>query len=270
MRWAVGAALLLGGGAGGARADDERAPDQGPTPDAVVETPPSTEPPPADEDDEDDADGPTDDAPAPAEASPEPVRRGLQVQGAFGLGDCSGGVCSSGDEGRFSNSRLGLGFEVSGWYRPMPLFSVGGRGHYSLIGLHDRERVDNSADYFSFEVGGRFHPLQQGPIDAFAGLTVGYFVYGVASDYTALDIQQTETTNALVLALEVGGEYYLAPRMSLGALLRFTIPSWLEQCYDTELGHDCDAISDLPPSLQDDFPSVIWYLGGTFSYHLGG
>lgn len=222
---------------------------------------------PDDADENDDDEG--DETPAPA-APVEPIRKGLQLQGGFGLGDCLGGFCSHGDELRVENSRIGLGIGVGGWYRPIPLVSVGGGVHYNLIGLHDRERITSSGDYFTIELGGRFHPLQTGAIDPWAGVGFGYLVYGIASDFTESDIQRTETTNAIFLSLQAGAEWYFAPRMSFGGVLGLTFPSWLEQCLAGELDEDCDVISDLPPSLQNAFPKSFWYLGGTFSYHLGG
>ena len=203
-------------------------------------------------------------------AQAEPVRRGVQVQGSLGLSDCTGGACSNGDELRFYNTRIALGLEASGWYRPVPLFSVGGGLHYNILGLRDRDRVTSDGDYWSFEIGGRVHPLQHGPLDAWGGLGVGYMAYSISSDFTDMNIQEDESTNAVFFAVSVGAEWYLAPRMSVGGLFQIAFPSWMTQCLDTELGHDCDDVSDQPDSVQRDYPTTVWFMGGTFSYHLGG
>jgi hypothetical protein len=271
--WATLGAVLTWGGA--ARAADEDAPDE--------EPPPGETAPPDDAADEtgdiEDDEGDEGDEEDPAAPPAEPIRRGLQLQGGFGFSDCTAGLCGDGDESRMENTRLALGLEISGWYRPIPMVAVGGGIHYNLLGTRDRERVTNSADYFTFELGGRFHPLQNGPIDAFAGLTFGYLVYGVSSDFTDLEILQTETTNAFAFAVQAGGEWYFAPRMSFGGLLKLTFPSWITQCTETVVDdgsspatEDCDDLSssDLPPAIKEAYPSMFWYLGGTFSYHLGG
>lgn len=266
--WAALGAVLIW--SGGARADDE---------DAAGDGQPADEAASGDAAADETGDIPDDEGDEVDEGAPpaEPVRKGLQLQGGFGLSDCTGGMCGDGDENRFSNTRLALGLEITGWYRPIPMVAVGGGIHYNLLGTRDQDNVTNSADHFMFELGGRFHPLQHGPIDAFAGLTVGYFVYGVSSDFTAMQIQRNETTNAFAVGLQAGGEWSLAPRMSVGGLLKLTFPMWITQCTETVVDdgrspatEDCDDIGDLPPALQDDFPSMFWYLGGTFSYHLGG
>lgn len=267
--WLHGAVVLLCAGA--ARADEHDEPQT----DAVRTVTPGADAVDAADSDSDSDSEPQDDdgddahdvAPPPQEPV-DPLRKGLELQGSFGLGDCTGGFCTNGDEGRMHNTRLGLGLELSGWYRPMPLLSFGAGFHYGLVGAHDRERVDNGLDYFTFELGGRVHPLQHGPIDAFAGVQLGYLVYGITSDYTERDIVTTETTNAFFAALEAGGEYYLNPQMSAGGLLKVAFPIWLDQCLETLGQEDCDPISDLPDSLREAFPSTYWYLGGTFTYHL--
>ena len=268
--WAALGAVLLQLGPAHAQDRDPTEVDVAPV---IVATPGDTDTGETGDAGQDDDDDETDDdegAEAQASAPTEPIRKGLQLQGGFGLSDCLGGFCSHGDELRVENSRIGLGVAIGGWYRPIPLVSFGGGIHYNLIGLHDRERIESSGDYFTVELGGRFHPLQTGAIDPWAGLGFGYLVYGIASDFTESDIQRTETTNALLFSLQAGAEWYFAPRMSFGGVLELTFPQWLEQCLAGELDEDCDTISDLPPSLQNDFPKSVWYLGGTFSYHLGG
>jgi len=215
---------------------------------------------------DDDGDG---DGDAPAE-NLEPVRNGVQVQGTLGLSDCTGGFCSNGDESRVANSRIGLGLALSGWYRLIPMVSAGIDVHYNLLGLADRGLVSSSASYWAVEVGGRFHPLQRGRIEPFAGLSFGYLAYAISSDFTELRYTQNEATNSVFFAISAGAEYYLAPRMSLGGVLKVSLPIWIKQCFETLGAEDCDAVGDMLQIQKDALPSAFWYLGGTFSYHLGG
>lgn len=205
----------------------------------------------------------------------QPFRRSVQLQGSLGLSDCLGGGCSHGDRLRISNTRVGLGLDASGWWRLLPLVSVGGGLHFNLLGLSDLERVTSTGDYWTLEVGGRVHPLRLAGIDAFAGVGLGYIAYSISARFSESDLEQDESTDGLFVAFTVGGEYAFAPRMSVGGLLRVTLPWWMSQCLETRAGvaepqRDCDDIADQSDTEQDFYPSSVWYLGGTFSYRLGG
>ena len=209
-------------------------------------------------------------APAPGEPEPppgEPVRRGLQVQGSVGL---SGETGAEYDDARQTGP--GLGFELSGWFRPIPLLGLGLGAHYNLLDASDFDRagVRTSAGYLDLAVGARVHPPIPGPVDAYAGVTLDYAIESYSQEGGGAT-NDTSVKGAAV-GLHVGGEYFLAPSLSAGLLARFVIPFWSTYCTDYEgpLGSidECRSPDAATEGHADVLSNLFWYVGATFSYHL--
>ncbi|MBI2894065.1 MAG: hypothetical protein HYY06_10980 [Deltaproteobacteria bacterium] len=210
---------------------------------------------------------------AAAQEGVEPERRGLSVQGLLGLSDCLGEYCDDGTYA-FEETRVGVGIAGSAWYRPIALVGLGGGLHYNIIGTDDESGVDSSGDYFNLEVGGRVYPLERGPADLFAGLGLGYTFMGTSWDTDSDVSEGSFTFRGITLSMAAGGEYYFAPQMSAGLLFKLYFPFWSSGCLEEDGMFDyddCDDIEDFEDVIlgfdADDLPS-IWFLGGTFSYHL--
>ncbi len=260
-RWksAVSAVLSILAASGVAQAADEDAPDNetfAPQPVQPPDGPPPDAPPP-------DQTAPGDDATA---AQSAPVRRGLIFSGSMGLSDCFGEICSRGDDsdGVMANTRMALGLDLSGWYRPMPLLSLGLALHGNFLGIRDKNDYETDGTISSIDIGGRVHPIQTGIVDAYGGIGVGLMMVSLST--SGGGYVTNSSWHAWDVALHGGAEVYLTPRISAGGMLKLTIPFWNEICDDYEGPTRCGT-----PTTQSDelLPSVYWYLGGSVSIHLG-
>ncbi|MBI2895335.1 MAG: hypothetical protein HYY06_17400 [Deltaproteobacteria bacterium] len=216
---------------------------------------------------------PADDAPAEDEAPAptEPVRKGLGLQGSLGLSDCTGENCSDGDRLLYEGTSVGIGGEVVGVFRPIPLIGLGAGLHYNIVGVDDMPAEDNSMDYVNIELGARLYPISNGPVDISFGPTFGYTFAGIKSEDDSGEL--TRTLKGWTVGGQVGGEYFLAPLMSAGLSIRLWKPFWSEYCEEGDLvsgesWDDCEDVNDLEDDDQDDLPQIIWYVGGSFTYHI--
>lgn len=208
-------------------------------------------------------------------APTEPVRKGLQVQLSLGLSDCLGKLCGDPpSDGNYEGTSIGIGGELSGWFRPIEYVSLGLTLHYNLIAVDDVPFIDNSWSYFIVDAGARVHPLKSGPIDVFIGPTFGYTWFNTSAEGDGGFSDQDIT--GFTLGGELGGEFYIMPQISVGALFRFLYPFWSESCYDYDIagfGADsgCDDIDDLddldPTFAASDLPTMF-YIGASASYHM--
>lgn len=212
---------------------------------------------------------------APSGAPTEPVRRGLGIQGSLGLSDCLGDYCGNPPDGaNYEGTGLGIGGEVSGWYRPIELVGLGATLHYNLIAVDDAPFVDNSWSYFAIDLGARAYFLKRGPIDVYVGATVGWALFSASAEG---DLGfSDESIKGFTLGGELGGEYFLTPQMSAGLLFRFIYPFWSEYCYDYDIDgfgaddgcEDVEDIADVSADFDESDLPTIFYIGGTFTYHL--
>ncbi len=193
--------------------------------------------------------------PPQRESTEEEARAGVEVIAAASFGDCTGDTCRNHESGMgfgFGGEVLyrlesGLAFGVGYWAQGVASNpEQNGNSWDPCQPLADEEGaagcdapwVESILRYRTYGLVGRYHFVDDGPIDPFVGLSLLRAWFQLWGSFGG-DAAAEEFSYALTgwaFALEGGADLIVVERLAIGGLLRWTAVAWDSACLDGDLG----------------------------------
>lgn len=191
----------------------------------------------------------------------------------LGLGDCTGTLCSRGDDRADTGPLPGLGIGV--FFRPIPYFAAGFELHHQWMSAEDghADRFNESARDLVANLALR-GILPLGAVEPWIGVGLGYAWWGYAWEKDKKD--ESVSVDGIDLAFSLGVDVAVAPHWAVGGMFRFALPSWGTRCRDSfdirdgRLKTTCEDVDALDAPARDELPDSLWYLGATVRFDFGG